>query len=89
VTILTIILLAGLGLRHRRYSHIVFGVDYKGNFLRRDHFPNDYKKTQLTQGLRATAVRLTDSERILMICSAVLIQSKRLTDGQTDGIAVV
>jgi len=31
---------------------------------------------------------LSESERISMICSAVLIQSTRVTDGQTDGIAV-
>jgi len=31
---------------------------------------------------------LSDSERILMIRSAVLIQSTRVTDGQTDGNGV-
>jgi len=31
---------------------------------------------------------LLDSERISMICSAVLIQSTRVTDRRTDGVAV-
>jgi len=31
---------------------------------------------------------LSDRERILMICSAVLIQYTRVTDGQMDGIGV-
>jgi len=31
---------------------------------------------------------LLDGERILIICSAVLIQSTSVTDGRTDGIAV-
>ena len=31
---------------------------------------------------------LSDSERISMICSTVLIQYTRVTDGRTDGIGV-
>jgi len=33
-------------------------------------------------------IGLSDGERISMICSAVLIQYTRVTDGQTDGIGV-
>jgi len=69
-----------------RYSHIlvenryslVFGAPVTGEAVRIKQQP------LVTKNGNDGLMDLSDSERISMICSAILMQSTRVTDGQTD-----